>query len=111
MASLTFNDWRPLESFDSLGTLKPGTEVFIYDPTVDPPVFRAFFRRVTRDKRYREIEGIVYEIAPGEEVEVIANRYRRVMKAPLPTYAPKNRVGFSRAFDLDHLHHVGGYDA
>jgi hypothetical protein len=108
---LSFNDWRPLESFDSLEALKPGAEVFIYDPTVDPPVFRAFFRRVTRDRRFREVEGIVYEIAPEEKVEVIANRFRKFGKAPLPSYAPRNRVGKSRIFDVDHMHVLGGYDA
>jgi len=109
---LSFNDWKPLESFDSLEALKPGADVYIYDPTVEPPVFRALFRKVTRNpRRWNAIEGIVYAIAPEEKVEVIANRYRKSGKAPLPSFAPRNRVGFSRTFDLEHMHQIRDYDA
>ena len=108
---LTFHDWRPLESFDSLVNLKPGAEVYVYDPLCEPPVFRASFKALTRDRKTQEIAGITYAAAPEEGVEVIANRYRKVGKAPTPSYAPRNRVGASRTLDLDYMHEVSGYDA
>ena len=108
---LTFNNWCPFEFFDSLANLKPGEEIYIYDPACEPPVFRAFFRGLIRDRHRQEIEGVTYEIASEEKVELIANRYRKFVLASLPTYAPRNRVGRSRVLDLDHMHTLGGYNA
>jgi hypothetical protein len=107
--TLTFNDWRPLESFDSLADFKPGAEVFIYDPALEPPVFRAFFRTLVRDRARDRIDGITYEIAPGETVELRVKP--KVGLGRLPTYAPRNRVGRSRVLDLEHMHAVSDYDA
>jgi hypothetical protein len=108
---LTFHDWRPLESFDSLANLKPGAEVYIYDPLCDPPVFRAFFKGLSRDRKTQQIQGITYEAAPEEKVEVIANRYRKFGLAPVPGYAPRNRVGASRTLDIDYMHELREYDS
>jgi len=108
---LTFKDWRPLESFDSLANLKAGEEIFIYDPLCDPPVFRAFFKGLTRDRKTQAIAGVTYAVAPDETVEVIANRYRKYGFAPVPSYAPRNRVGASRMLDIDYMHEISGYDA
>jgi len=107
---LTFKDWRPLESFDSLANLKPGTEVYIYDPLCEPVVFRAFFKGLTRDRKTHDIQGITYAVAPDEKVEVIANRYRKYGLAPVPSYAPRNRVGESRMLDVDYMHEISGWD-
>jgi hypothetical protein len=109
---LTFHDWRPLESFDSLANLKPGDEIYIYDPVCEPPVFLALFKGLSRDRKTQQIQGITYAIAPEEKVEVIANRYRKFRSpVPLPGYAPRNRVGASRTLDIDYMHELTGYDS
>jgi hypothetical protein len=109
---LTFHDWRPFESFDSLANLKPGAEVYVYDPACEPVVFRVLFRGLVRDRATQKIAGITYALPPDEAVEVIANRYRKFGKAPAPSYAPRNRVGASREFDIEFMPELGGgYDS
>jgi hypothetical protein len=107
---LYFGDWevRPIED------LVKGDEVFIFDPTCEPEVFRGIvseLKTCRKNGRYPELIGLTYFIPVEDEPVKIKGKDKIINSETFSYWAPKNRVGFHKLYEIDYMDQVRDYDS